>query len=659
MQRPSDLFARGLLFVALGSAASGGCASVPAVEASGLPLRRVVIYRNGVGYFERAGRVDDEKVEFHVRKNEIGDFLATLAVLERGGSSVRSASFPLSVDKDPPAAPPATPPPTPRPWGRPPSPGTPGARAGRSPDMETVTMGLDGREHDLQVGYIAATPIWRPSYRLVLDKEGATLQAWGIVQNLSGEDWTNVSLSLIAEAPLAFDASLATAVVPPRPTVTDGGDVIAVVPQSETSLAQAPPPPPPSMPMPEEEMAMDRAEAASSAPAAAGRPMAKKAMPSMSRNMAAGGGYAPMAAPAPAYSGRAKNLSALAAIALQAGATRYDLAAPVTVPDKSATMVMLLDKPIPGEAIALFAPDGGVPESSSHPFRVARFTNKTGGLLERGPLAIFRHGDTDGEKGGDAFLGQGMTDALPDGATATVPFALERTLAVERSSEYREEGARIFKIEAEQLQIARESVVLTKYKVRNGGPRGAKLLVKHGRNGGRLVSPPAGTEDNVGTGSALVPIQVAANQTETLVVDERTQSVRGVDWLDPLADDAVRAYLAPGNKKADPAVAKVLAAAWAIRKTLAAASDERSSLGTQQADLQRGTEETRNNLKALEKNTAAGDLRAKLTARLADDSARLDRVTKRIVEVDLTINEQRVRLRDALHGLKVYVPGES
>jgi len=64
------------------------------------------------------------------------------------------------------------------------------------------------QEHDLQVGYIAVTPVWRPSYRLVLDEHGANPPGLGIVQNLSGEDWTNVSLSLIAEAPLAFDASL-------------------------------------------------------------------------------------------------------------------------------------------------------------------------------------------------------------------------------------------------------------------------------------------------------------------------------------------------------------------------------------------------------------------------------------------------------------------
>src|SRR5262249_5411777 len=101
-----------------------------------------------------------------------------------------------------------------------------------------------------------------PSYRFVVDKDSASLQTWGIVQNLSGEDWTNVSLSLVAEAPLAFDASLATPVIPSRPTITDGGEVMAVVPHSETSLAEAPPPPPPpapaaqaapAMPAPQEE----------------------------------------------------------------------------------------------------------------------------------------------------------------------------------------------------------------------------------------------------------------------------------------------------------------------------------------------------------------------------------------------------------------------
>ncbi len=122
-------------------------------------------------------------------------------------------------------------------------------------------------------------------------------------------------------------------------------------------------------------------------------------------------------------------------MAVEAGTTRYDLPETVTIPDKSATMVLLLSKNVPGEANFLFAPDGGVPASMQHPFRVARFTNKTGGALERGPIAVFE---------GGAFLGQGMVDPLPEAATATVPFALERSLAIDSERKYSEElGERV------------------------------------------------------------------------------------------------------------------------------------------------------------------------------------------------------------------------
>ncbi len=605
--------------------ASGiGCATAPPVSGPGLALKKVVIYRNGVGYFERGGRVDTDRVDFEVRKDEVGDFLATLAVLERGGSSVRSASFPLDVEADVPPPKPAD------------------AQAAKQRDLRHVVMALDGKEHDLQVGYIAQTPVWRPSYRLVIGKDGASLQTWGIVQNLSGEDWTNVSLSLVAEAPLAFDASLGTPIIPGRPTVTDGGDVMAVVPRSETSLAQAPAPPPPPAP--------------AAAPSmiggiAGGAGMARQA-PRASRKAATaeeeleGAMMADHAEAAAPYSQQTRNLAAMAAISVQSGTTRYDLPAAVTIPDKSSTMVMLADQRIPGEVVALYAPDGGVPESASHPFRVARFVNKTGGLVERGPLAIFS---------GGAFSGQGVTDALPDGATATVPFGLDRRVAVEVEHQSRDEGSRLFHIEAGMLTISRDVVSLTTYKLRNGAAEPAKLLIKHPRiPGARMRNFPAGTENNLGTGSALVPAQVDARGSRDLVVDERQETTRSVDWLSPLADEAVRSYVT--DQRADPSVVAQLKAAWPLRQALFAAQADKQKLAASDAELRRATDETRNNLKALEKNTAAADLRAKLASRLADTSAQLDVVDKKIVETDLKINENQIRFTDAIRAVKMMQP---
>jgi hypothetical protein len=341
-----------------------------------------------------------------------------------------------------------------------------------------------------------------------------------------------------------------------------------------------------------------------------------------------------------------RNLQSLAAIAAEGGTTRYDLPNAVTVPDKSATMVMLLARRMPGEALFLFAPDGGVPDSTSHPFRVARFTNKSGGVLERGPIAVFEEG---------SFLGQGLVDPLPDLAVATVPFALERSIAVDQERKWDEQGARLVKIENGELTVERESVTQTKYRLRNGGEVAVKILVKHPRQSGtRLFSPPKDTEDNVGTGSALVPAKVGPHETGELIVDERAAIRRQTDWFAPLADNAFKAYAADPAANREAAVK--LAAAWIFRDEIVKKQEARAKLQQESGTLSQSTEETRRNLRAIEKNRVADALRSALTQRLAEGSLRLDVITRQIVELDAKLSELRVRFKEGVRDITVWIP---
>jgi hypothetical protein len=638
---------------------STACGRQAIVQTESLPVQRVVVYRNGVAYFERSGHVDKEEVRFKMKQTEVGDFLATLAVMERGGSSVRAAAFPLKMDDDEQDAD-----------------GPPPARTeDQKKGLETVVLSLDGKAHDLQVGYVAESPVWRPSYRLVVHPAGeADLQAWGIVENLSGEDWKNVKLSLIAGAPLAFRADLGTPVIPPRPTVTDEGEVIAAVPHGETSLAQDAPPPPPATvaaaPAPfagaelEDGVGLGLvgglghgAGTGSGQGIGNGRgrlgggggarkvAAARIRMGEASVSPAQSPAAAPPAEPRPSVS-PPRNLRSLAAIAVEGGATRYDLPLRVTIPDRSATMVMLLSRQVSGEALFLFAPDGGVPDSRNHPFRVGRFTNGTAGVLERGPIAVFEEG---------AFLGQGMLDPLPAGATATVPFALERSVAVDIDHDVDERGERVAKIENGELTIERDRVTQTKYRLRNGGDLPAKLLVKHPRiQGARLFAPAPGTEDNVGTGTALVPTTITAHGTVELVVDERATERQPCDWFSVIGDNAVKGYLA--DPKADRGVASKLSTAWIVRNDIVKKREERGRLERETNDLSRATEETRRNLRAIEKNKTAEALRQKLTARLAENAGRLDDINRRVVELDSKLSEAGVQFSEAIRDLHLVVP---
>ena len=625
------------------------CARGPNVSSAELPLRRVVVYRNGVGYFERAGSVDADRVTFKMRQRMVGDFLATLAIVERGGSSVRSASFPLEIEDEGGSLDPAF---------------LRTLEALRDPDpkperrddpLREVVLRLDGERHELAVGYVAETPLWRPSYRLVVDESGkANLQAWGIVQNLSGEDWSDVELVLVAGAPLAFQSTLGDPVTPPRPVVTDQGEVIQAVPESVTTLrdtddAEEAPEPEAEAGAADETAASEDARA--SAPAGSVRRADKKerfsgpaqkpaAAPQPApKDMATGGGFAPDGvAPSPP-----RSVSALAAVAVQGGSTRYAIPGRTTVPDESATMVLLLSEQVPGEAVFLYGPDSGVPDSTEHPFRVARFSNHTKGLLERGPIAVF-------EKG--AFLGQGLVQSLPPGATATVPFALERSLAVQSSRRSEQQGARLSRIQASELVIERDEIVQTTYQVKNGGDARAKLLVRHPRlQGYRLHAPPAGTEDNVGQGNALVPVEIPAGGKRELVVDERLAVQRPADWMSPLADTAVKAFLVDG--RSDRGVVEALRRAWAIRDELIAARDEIAKFTAEQSELEESARQTRLSLQAIEKNPRAAELRNKLTERLGSVTRRMDELTKLLVERRLKENELEVRFRDAIASIRL------
>jgi hypothetical protein len=337
-----------------------------------------------------------------------------------------------------------------------------------------------------------------------------------------------------------------------------------------------------------------------------------------------------------------RSLQALAAVTATGGVTRYDLPEPVTIPDKSATMVMLLSKSIPGDAAFLFAPDGGVPDSYAHPFRVVRFINKTGGTLEKGPIAVFDRG---------SFLGQGMQDTLPNGATATVPFALDRAVAVEKTSKSDELGERVQKIDNGQLFIERDTVLLTSYKIRNGGDVAAKVLVKHARiPNSRLEKPAAGTEDNVGTGSALVPYDVGVRSEGTVTVDERVSLQRMEAWTTPVADAAVRGLLA--NPKVDAPTKTALTEAWKLRTELLHLNDVQQETQRELSELSSQSEETRRSLRSIEKNKVADNLRIQLTKRLETLSKRSEEVGKKLVETQAKLAELNVRFRDLLRSIK-------
>ncbi|HNZ21948.1 MAG TPA: hypothetical protein PKL24_07385 [Polyangiaceae bacterium] len=82
------------------------------------------------------------------------------------------------------------------------------------------------------LGYIAETPLWRTTYRLVLDdtKPEAMLQGWALVHNDTDENWQQVRVELVNGRPDSFLFPMAAPRYGRRPLVTPETD-LSTIPQ--------------------------------------------------------------------------------------------------------------------------------------------------------------------------------------------------------------------------------------------------------------------------------------------------------------------------------------------------------------------------------------------------------------------------------------------
>ena len=91
----------------------------------------------------------------------------------------------------------------------------------RRRDAKTITVTSEGSgQREMVVSYTIAAPIWKTTYRVVLDETGKPFfQGWAIVDNVSDEDWENVQLSLVSGSPVSFIQNLQKPLYRYRPII--------------------------------------------------------------------------------------------------------------------------------------------------------------------------------------------------------------------------------------------------------------------------------------------------------------------------------------------------------------------------------------------------------------------------------------------------------
>lgn len=205
-----------VLLGAVGLSLLMGCGGGTSYVRSNTTLGRVVVYRNGIAYFERFARVEGDTLKVAVPADKLDDFLKSLTVTDAKTGEPAPISYPTSL---------------------------PGSATG----LVELVIKLGGPSpHDLKLTYVTEAPSWKPSYRVVLGADGkVSMEGWAVVDNTSGEDWENVKLGVGSSSALSFKFDLKSVRIVARDTL-QAEDLFAVAPptggaiyggEKETSVA--------------------------------------------------------------------------------------------------------------------------------------------------------------------------------------------------------------------------------------------------------------------------------------------------------------------------------------------------------------------------------------------------------------------------------------
>jgi hypothetical protein len=677
-----------------------GCASTTSyVHSDATTLGRVVIYRNGVAYFERTAKVKDDVLRLSVPSDKIDDFLKSLTVTDARTGAPAPIDFP-------------------------------NAPSGGSGFTEMKIHLVGSSPHELKLTYVTESPAWKPSYRVVLrDKGKVDLEGWAVVDNTSGEDWTDVKLGVGSSSALSFRYDLRSLRLVQRQTL-----------QSDDLFALAPPTGQTAYPKDGQKVALDlsddalaAAEPSPAAEEAAGTrvaqfhsearkspPVAGKARmhpASVARGAgAAAAAPAPPAQAVPSFVDIARSLAAAnkpivvegfanredgdkhgaaleranrvrdqlirggidparvvavskgeaagrsggvriaeadtksakeqpkgaveAAPAEPIGTSHFESPSAMTVGKGTSAMVSILNAKTDGEVVYLY--DAESPRgNASFAFRAVKLANPTDSVLESGPLSVFGEG---------RFIGEGLCEPIAARSTAFVPFALDRQIVVETKEAEHDTIARILTVQRGVFSTEVRHTRRVTFSLHSRSSEPAAVYLRHTVPQGYQLAKGTASPEKVG-GAHLFKVIAAPNGTSELTIEESTPVFKTVDIRSAADMEQVRVYLSGGE--VPEALKKPLEDLIKLQQEIGNIEQRISTLREQMQAYRTRMDELHAQVVTLRLVKGGGTLMKNLEKKLSEVSDRLSQATIDLAGYEEKAMLLRIRFQDGVAELSL------
>ena len=448
-------------------------------------------------------------------------------------------------------------------------------------DGKTVTITPTGQgPQELLVSYITEVPVWKATYRIVIPESkkenNPFLQGWAIVDNVSGEDWQNVQLSLVSGLPVSFIQELYAPRFKKRPVLKmDDEDAVApAVPEAVMS---------------ENRMLM----AAPESPGARAGSIRKKAV-------------ARRYAGEPDMEQGIRKLKAQTVTREVGDMFEYRIDHPVTIDQNRSALVPIVSKNIEGRAVDLY----NERTRKQNPLAGVELKNTTGLTLEGGPLTVFK---------GGSYAGEAYMESLKPDELRYITYAVDLGLHVNTKKGSTTEPVDRVVINRGLMRLHRGVIETRNYTLNNKNAHLRTVVIEHPYHSNwKLLHPkkPLETTDNYLRFKVEVP-----GGTQTTFTVKEIRDVWESIAISNLTPDNILIFAR--EKYLDQKTLKQMEKMVAVKAELTRIENELKTVRGERQQIFSDQKRLRANLKGLGQTAEEKGLRSRYIQQLGEQETRL------------------------------------
>ncbi len=464
------------------------------------------------------------------------------------------------------------------------------------------------------IAYVVEAPLWKSSYRATsLDAKTARMQGWAILENVTGNDWIDVDLTVVTGSPVTFRQALYSTYYVTRPEVPvevlgrilpkpDEGSVSAGVDSDDARPVPAPPPPPP--------------------PPARAAPKGATTIGAQTFEMTA-----------------TTSTENLIAANSNESATQVTFHMPftVTVLNGQSLAVPIVDKVVPGELVSVYQPD----THPRHPLAALKLTNSSGTSLPGGVLTLYKN-----EKTGTTYVGDAQLSALPDAESRMLGFALDQKVLIDRDDKMEQRISKatmaggVFK-----ASIVDERTTI--YTLKGAAKEDRRIIIEHARaQGWELVTPDPKSAEMTDI-AFRVPVDVKAGATVRQTVTTQWARLEEQAMID-LDVEVIFAYasnanLTPAQRNAFTRMGEMMRSIANVQAQIEAANSARDRVYEEQQRI-------RENIKAVPAGSELQSRYLRSMSQLEDQAETHKRTIDRLEQQKVA---EQQKLADYVAGLQL------